>query len=128
MRKSAKIIAALSVAGLAVAAGSAFTASNTLPASTVKGYGQTISTGATITSMTFNTDTTDGSKLESVTFVTSTNLTDRTVTMTLKQGATVVVNAESCTFTLFTANESTITCNPANLPLNDFDTTGLTVL
>lgn len=128
MRKSAKIISALSVAGLAVAAGSAFTASNTLPASSIKGYGQTVSTGATITGMTFNTDATDGSKLESVVFVSTTDVTLNTVTMTLKQGATVVVNAQSCTKGAFAAGEMTITCDPANLPLNDFNTTGLTVL
>lgn len=129
MRKSAKLVTALSVAGLAVAAGSAFTASNTLPTGSVSGYGQTVSTGATITAVDFSTLSTDKSKLASVAFTSTTDLTGKTVSMTLKSGTTVVGSPYSCTFTAYSAGSSTVTCATADNPLlNTFDTTGLTVL
>jgi hypothetical protein len=127
MRKSVKIISALSVAGLAVAAGSAFTASNTLPDGGVSGYGQSVATGATITTISKTLLSTDNSKLASVTFASSTDLTvDDVASMTLKNGATVVGSPYTCTIDVAA---DTITCDTANNPLlSAFDTTGLTVL
>jgi hypothetical protein len=135
MRKSAKIITALSVAGLSLAAGSAFTASNTLPAGGVSGYGESLATGATITTVSDTLLSTDNSKLDHVTFTSTTDLTSKTVSMTLKNSSTVIGNY-ACTFTPYgTGPTTTITCSTGvaingtlNPLLSAFDTTGLTVL
>ncbi len=128
MRNTKKILGAVAVAGLVAAGASAFTASNTLPVGSVSGYGQTVSTGATITTVTDTLVTTDHSKLASVAFTSSTDVTGKTVSMTLKSGATVVGSPYSCTLGAFSTT-MTITCATADNPLlNAFDTTGLTVL
>ncbi len=84
--------------------------------------------GATITTVTDTLVTTDHSKLASVDFTSSTDVTGKTVSMTLKSGATVVGSPYSCTLGAF-ATTMTITCATGDNPLlNAFDTTGLTVL
>lgn len=131
MRKSVKLITALSVAGLATAAGSAFTASNTLPAGGVSGYGESVATGATITAVNDTLLSTDHSKLASVVFTSSTDVTGKTVSMTLKNGSTALGggNPYACSLGTYTAGSMTITCATADNPLlSAFDTTGLTVL
>ena len=131
MRTSVKLITALSVAGLSLAAGSAFTASNTLPAGSVSGYGQSVATGATITAVTDTLVSTDNSKLASVAFTSSTDVSavGKTISMTLKNGTTVVGTPYTCTAGSYTAGSMTITCLTADNPLlSAFDTTGLTVL
>lgn len=128
MRKSAKIITAVGVAALTFAGGSAFTASNTLPAGSVSGYGQTVSTGATITTISNALLSTDNSKLASVTFTSTTDVTGRTASMTLKSGATPVGSPYTCELGAYTTT-MTITCTTANNPvLSTFDTTGLTII
>lgn len=117
--------AAFSVLGLA--AGGAFTASNTMPVGSVQGYGQTVYTGAAVTSTTITTLSTDASKLSSVAFSTTTDVTGKTNKMTLKSGSTVVGSPYSCTVT-GTASPWTITCNTTDNPLvSAYDTIGLTV-
>jgi hypothetical protein len=137
MRTSVKLITALSVAGLSLAAGSAFTASNTFTdVSLVSGYGEVVATGAAITAVSDTPLSSDNSKLDHVTFTSTTDLTDKTVSMTLKTSSPVeVVGNYACTFTLYGAGTTTITCptgvaiNGAINPLlNTFDTTGLTVV
>lgn len=129
MRKSTKLFGAVAVAGIVAAGGAAFTAANTMPAGGVSGYGQTVSTGATVTAVTDTLLPADNSKLASVAFTSSTDLTGKAVSMTLKSGTTVVGNPYSCTFTAYTAGSTTITCDTADNPLlNTFDTTGLTVI
>jgi hypothetical protein len=129
MRTSVKLITALSVVGLAAAAGSAFTASNTLPAGGVSGYGESVATGATITAVSDTLLPTDNSKLASVVFTSSTDVTGKTVSMTLKNGTTVVGSPYTCALGAYAAGSMTITCATADNPLlNAFDTTGLTVL
>ncbi|MDQ0677308.1 hypothetical protein QFZ30_000690 [Arthrobacter pascens] len=129
MRTSAKVISALSVAGLAVVAGSAFTASNTLPAGGVSGYGESVATGATITTISKTLLSTDNSKLASVTFTSSTDVTGKTASMTLKNGAAPVGSPYTCTLGSFDTT-MTITCSTtADYPLlSAFNTTGLTIL
>lgn len=128
MRRSSKFFGALVVAGLVATGGAAFTASNTLPAVGVSGYGQTVATGATITAVNYTLLSTDNSKLASVVFTSSTDVTSKTASMTLKNGATVVGSPYTCTLGTF-ATTMTITCSTANNPLmNAFDTTGLTVI
>ena len=112
---------------LGVSAGGAFTASNTMPAGGVQGYGQTVSTGATVTAITVTTLTTDASKLASVAFSSTTDTTDKANKMTLKNGTTVVGSPYTCTVS-GTVSPWTITCATADNPLlSAYDTTGLSV-
>ncbi|MDQ1531492.1 MAG: hypothetical protein QOE37_1597 [Microbacteriaceae bacterium] len=129
MRKSFQILTALAVAGVAFAGASAFTASNTMPSTFVAGYGEVVSTGATITTVTDNLDSASKSLLTSVVFASSTDVTGRTVTMTLKNGSSVVGTPYTCSLGAYAAGTMNITCATAdNPPLNTFDTTGLTVV
>jgi hypothetical protein len=129
MRKSTKFLGAFAVAGLIAASGSAFTASNTLPAGGVSGYGESLATGATITTISDTLLSSDNSKLASVVFTSTTDLTGKTVSMTLKNGTTPVGSPYTCTFTAFTTGSTTITCATAGNPLlSTYDTTGLTVI
>jgi hypothetical protein len=68
MRTSIKFLGALAVAGLVAAGGSAFTASNTVAAGQVVGYGSTTITGATVSSMHYTLNDT-GTNVNSVTLV-----------------------------------------------------------
>lgn len=116
------------VAALGFAAGGAFTASNTMPASTIQGYGQVQDTGAAVTAVSTNTLSTDASKVASVVFTTTTNVTGKTATMTLKNGATVVGSPYTCTLGTYSTT-MTITCATGDNPsLSAYDTTGLSVL
>jgi hypothetical protein len=129
MRGTTKLLGAAAVAGIVATGGSAFTASNTLPAGSVMGYGQVVSTGATITAITNTLSTTDASKLASVAFASSTDVTGKTVKMTLKSGTAVVGTPYACTLGAYATGTMTITCATADNPLmNAFDTTGITVL
>lgn len=100
MRKSQKLVGAAALAGLIVAGGSAFTASNTLPGNDTGqvGYGSTTVTGITVSNIAYTPDTTDGSKLASV-VLTSTDLTnakDTTGTLTLTGSTGTVLTTEDC--------------------------------
>jgi hypothetical protein len=85
MRKSAKIITALSAAGLAVAAGSAFTNSNTAPANTTLGYSTTTVSGATVTSLDYNLNA-SGETINSATLVLDGDTTGSAVSMNYNNG------------------------------------------
>jgi hypothetical protein len=129
MRKSTKLIgAAVAVGFIAVAGGSAFTASNTVP-NTVAGYGESTVSGATVTSIHYNTNPADTDKIDSVTFVSSTDLTNTNVSMSLKgAGGLLGTSPYSCTYTAFAAGASTITCLTADEPsLTALTATDLTV-
>jgi len=126
---STRVFGAVVVAGLVAAGGTAFTASNTLPAGGVSGYGQSVATGATVTDIAVTTLSTDASKLASVAFTSSTDVTGKTVKMTLKSGSSVVGSPYTCTLGAYSAGSMTITCATADNPLlNSYDTTGLTVV
>lgn len=88
MRNSAKLIAALSVAGLAVAAGSAFTAGNTFASgSTVPlGYSTTTVSGATVNSLDYNLNA-GGNEINSATLVLNGNTVTSTVQMGFNDGS-----------------------------------------
>jgi hypothetical protein len=75
--KTSKIVAALAVAGVVAAGGSAFTASNTIPDS-VAGYGTSNITGATATSLDY-TLSADGTTIAAADLVFSGDQTGRTV-------------------------------------------------
>lgn len=95
----------------------------------MQGYGQTVATGATITAVTTTPLSTDNSKAASVAFTSTTNVTGKTVSMTLKNGGTVLGSPYTCSLGSYSAGEMTITCATSDNPLlNAYDTTGLTVL
>jgi hypothetical protein len=81
MRLLHVVLAGGAVAGL-VAAGSAFTASNTIPPS-VAGYGHATISGATVSKVLYNPDSTDKTLVDNVVFTSDTNIVGRTATMTL---------------------------------------------
>jgi hypothetical protein len=126
MRKFTKLVAVAGFAGLVAVGGEAFTASNTVPDS-IAGYGQSAVTGATITNIAYTSLGTDASKLASVVFTSSTDVTGKNATMTLRLGSAVVGTPYSCTLGSYSST-MTITCATADNPdYTAFDTTGLTV-
>lgn len=77
MRTHTKFIGALAVAGIVAASGSAFTASNTIPAS-VAGYGTSTISGATATSLKYTLNG-DGSQITGAAMNFAGDLTGKTV-------------------------------------------------
>jgi hypothetical protein len=129
MRWPFKVLGALAAAGIVATSTSAFTASNTMPSGGVAGYGQTTSTGATITAFSQTTVVLDASRLASVTFSSATNVTGKTAKMTLKSGNTLVGTSYACSLGGYVLGTMSITCNtPDNPLLNTFDTRGLSVV
>ena len=128
MRKSHLALAGLGLTA-AAATGSAFTAANVVPAS-VAGYGEGSVSGATVTDIDYTPSATDNTDLASVVFHSSTDVTGRTATMTLKSGATPVgTSPYSCTLGAYAAGTMTITCATADTPaFSSFNTVGLTVV
>jgi hypothetical protein len=124
MRKSRVLLAGVAVAAAGVAT-SAFTASNTMPADSVLGYGQVHVTGATVSSIAYHRDASDGSKLTDIVFTTSTTITTETGTLQLLNGTTPVGAPVTCTLG-GTAPAQTFTCLTTAV-MNTFDTVGLTV-
>ncbi|MET4622831.1 spermidine/putrescine-binding protein [Arthrobacter sp. 2762] len=112
MRKSAKIITALSVAGLAVAAGSAFTGTGvaaTGQASAAQFVGGTVSqsvSGATLTEIAYSfADAGANTRVNSIALTFSTTADGRAVAVTPTGGSggtfdctDVLSNASTCTF------------------------------
>lgn len=125
MRK--RTLGAIVLAGLAVSGAGAFTASNTLPATSTAGYGAAAVTGATITNITYTPLVADPSKLATVVFTSTTDVTGKTSKMTLRTASGVVGAAYSCVNGVFLVTQS-ITCATADNPnIADFDSVGLTV-
>ena len=131
MRNPAKWIVVAAVAGVAASGGSALTASNTMPGSAVvSGYGEVSVTGAVVTSVTDTLKAGDDSRLASVVFVSSTDLSADTMTLTLKNGAVLVGTSYACAITTpWGAGSITVTCDTSSdYPLlNTFDHIGLSV-
>jgi hypothetical protein len=128
MRRSHLLVVGLGVAAAAVT-GSAFTAANPMPAGTaVTGYGEVSVTGATVSDISY-TPSTDNTTLAAVVFTLTTEVTDETVTLTLKDGGVQVgASPYSCTATTpWAAGSMVFTCATADFPFTDFDAVGLTV-
>lgn len=109
MRKSAKIVTALSVAGLAVAAGSAFTAGNTFASGATKpltGYATTTVTGATINSLQYNLNGA-GDTINTATLVLAGDTSTSTVSMNYNGGTSFACGTGTVDAT---ANTTTYTC------------------
>jgi hypothetical protein len=128
MRKSAKLITALSVAGLAVAAGSAFTAGNTFATDAtapLTGYGTTTVSGATVNSLEYNLDG-PGANVVTATLALAGDTTLSTVKMNFNNGT-----AFACTIPVAweIGDPSTIyTCTPlAPLSASTLTSTGVVV-
>lgn len=121
-------VAVAVAAAVTVATGSAMTAGNTLP-STIAGYGEASVSGATISAIDYIPLTTDHSKLSSVVFTSTTDLTLLTATMTLKNGGTQVgASPYGCNVGVWSGTEMTVTCATSDNPaFADFDTVGLMV-
>ena len=133
MRKSRVLLAGVAVAA-AAAATSAYTASNTSTvagADLKAGYGEVVVSGVTVTNVTYNPLAADASKLASVEFTTSDDVSTQHGALTLKKTgtpATVIGSYPGCTMGAYTAGAMTITCTATDNPaITSFDTVGLTV-
>jgi hypothetical protein len=131
MRKSRLLLAGVAVAAAGVAT-SAFTAANTVPAS-VAGYGQGTVSGATVTDIHYVTNAGDGTVVDAVEFTSTTNLTGKDVTLTLKTtGGTMVVGTPyTCAVkTAWDTTDIEMECDTTATTRNfaDFDSVGITVV
>ncbi len=131
MRMSRVLLAGVGIAA-AVAATSAFTASNTVPDS-VAGFGQGAVTGATITDIHYVANTANSQVLDSVELTSTTNLTGKTVTVTLKTtGGTVVVGTSySCSEKdAWDSTDIVMECDTTGSTrlFSEFDSVGVTVV
>ncbi len=120
------LLAALTASGF-----NAATAGNTFANSkNVAGYGESSVTGTTVSAITYTTVLTDASKLASVVFKVTTDITGSTAKMTLKNSAGVAIggSAYSCSLGTFLLNEMSVTCDtPDNPAISSVSFTGLTV-
>ena len=128
MRISRVIIFGAVIAA-AVAGGSAFTAGNALEDNTVAGYDNTTVTGATVTNIAYNPDVTDPSKLASVVFTATGDITDTASTMMLQFGGSTVGAGASTCADVVAGSDTAITCT-LTTPLDfvAFDGVALTVV
>ena len=129
MRMSRVLLAGVAVAAAAVTT-SAFTASNTVP-DTVAGFGEGAVTGAVVTDIHYVADTADGTLVDAIEFTSTTDLTGKTSTMTLKDGGVVVGTPYACTVkTAWNATVIVMTCDTSGSAraFEDFDSVGITVV
>jgi len=128
MRRTHLLVAGLGVAAAAVT-GSAFTAANTVP-DTVAGYGQGEVSGATVTDVDYAPLTGDNTDLATVVFNSSTDVTGKTATLTLKSDATTVLNTYTCSLGAYAAGTMDITCDTTSdhPDFDSFNYVGLTVV
>lgn len=126
MRKSRVLLAGVAIAAAGVAT-SAFTTSNDFAGvdNNVAGYGESTVSGATVTNIAYTPDT-DVSKLASVTFTTSNDVSGNSAVLGFTLGGTASTGAaNTCTV----PDGSTITCTlTAPLLFSAFDKVGLTVV
>jgi hypothetical protein len=132
MRKSRLLIAGVAVAAAGVAT-SAFTASNTFAPgadTAIAGYGEATVSGANVTAIHYNRDSTDQSLLAEVVFDSDSDLSGlgpNEATLTLKTGTGVsaaFLASYGCTIA---SGPTTITCTVGDKTFADFDTVGLAV-
>jgi hypothetical protein len=96
MRK--RTLGAVLLAGLAMSGAAAFTGSNnmTAAATNTAGYGSATASGVTVTDIDFATVANDESKVDSVTFTTSDNLTGKVARLSLRNAAGAQLSAYDC--------------------------------
>jgi hypothetical protein len=102
-RKPLSVLAGLAVIGALAAGGAAFTASNTIPDTTM-GFGTSHITGATATSLTY-TRTADGSAITAATLVFTGNLSANTVQAGFNANA-----LDTCAAGTFATGSTTVVC------------------
>lgn len=129
MRKSSRYLGALVIAGIAAAGGTAFTASNTQATSQVVGYGSTTISGATVSSQTYNLNST-GDNVDSVTLVLAGDTTGSAVSLGFN-GATPVSCGTGTLDNPTTPTSTTYTCDNGGSnyvqPTKDLTTTAVVV-
>ncbi|TAL14439.1 MAG: hypothetical protein EPN99_14290 [Frankiales bacterium] len=133
MRK--RTLGVVLLAGLAMSGAGAFTAANDLPTTTTAGYGAAAVTGATVTDIAYNVGA-DPSKLTNVVFTSTTDVTGKTATMTLRNAGVQVGSSYSCTLGLWTPDNILVPLGPGSMAITcastediaDFDQVGLTVV
>jgi hypothetical protein len=129
MRRSHLVLTAVGISAAAVT-GSAFTAANTVP-DTVAGYGEGQVTGATVTDIDYTPYAADNTDLDTVVFQSSTDVTGKTATLTLKNGTNPVgLSPYACSLGAYAAGTMDITCDvSADHPdFDSFDHVGLTIV
>ena len=131
MRSSRLLFVGVAVAAAAVAT-SAFTASNTVPDS-VAGTGQGAVTGAVVTDIHYVQNAADSNVVDAVESTSTTDITGKITTMTLKTtGGTVVVGTPySCAEkTAWDGTEIVMTCDTTGSTRSfaDFDSVSITVV
>lgn len=130
MPTRARTVAAVAVAA-AVTAGSAMTGSNTFAggaASPLAGYGEVSTSGAEIVGISFTPWESDGSRLGSVSFTTTTNITGRSASLTLKNNGEAVSSYPCSAPGPYESGLQTVVCSvSAHDLVSSFDTTGFTV-
>ncbi len=128
MNTAMRVGIALGGAAVVIAGGSAFTAGNTdMPATKMAGYGETQTTGVTVTKTTYTPKASEPSQLEEVVWETSTAIATatHTATLTLKtSGATVT---GTCVIA-GAGSPYTITCDAGDTEIAGITYTGLTVV
>jgi hypothetical protein len=132
-----KILGVALLAGVLVAGGTAFTASNSLPATSTAGFGSSTVSGVTVSNIHYNYSATDGSQLTSVVFTTATDVSGKNVAVTLYNASTAVDSVSTSAVGALTSPCSTsgtgivgdpylLTCSVSD-PIASFDEVGLTV-
>jgi hypothetical protein len=130
MRMSRVLLVGVAVAGAAVTT-SAFTAGNTLsPPDNFAGYGDAVVSGTTVNNIRYNPSGSDPSRLASVVFTSTQDITNTAATMNLTNGGTTVGGTTStCVVGSFSAGAQPITCTLGTAVLfTAFDGIGLTVV
>lgn len=102
-RKPMSVLAGLAVVGALAAGGAAFTASNTIPDTTM-GFGTSNITGATATSLTY-TRTADGSAITAATLIFTGDISANTVQAGFNANA-----LDTCAGGTFAAGNTTVVC------------------
>jgi len=96
MRKSTKITFAAAAACLIAAGGVAFTEANIVPTE-IAGYGTNTVTGVTATNIAYNVNATDASRLDSIVFTTTQDVSaDHTALLTINDPVTPAGTRYSC--------------------------------
>ncbi len=129
MRMSRVLLVGVAVAGAAVTT-SAFTAGNTLnPPDNFAGYGDAVVSGTTVNNIRYNPHS-DPSRLASVVFTSTQDITNTAATMNITNGGNTVGGTTStCVVGAFSAGTQPITCTLGTPVLfTAFDGIGLTVV
>jgi hypothetical protein len=132
MRK--RTLGVVLLAGLAISGSSAFTGSNAFSAGvdTQKaGYGSVTASGVAISDVDYNLLVTDASKLDSVDFYTTDDITVGYASkLTIRNGGAVVenVNCAAAVAQVTVPVTYKVSCNNTDVSLTGFDGVGLTVV